>query len=313
MSRKTRSFAVAAGVLIAMAGQLAAQEGKIRLALELEEGRSYRMRVTMEHHIVQTGMGMTQETDQMTAIVYRFDVKEVDETGVALVEWTQDSVRFSQDGLMGHIEYDSSDTAAVRHPLTRGYAAMVERSFTARMAPTGTVSDVQGFSEVLDELMTEMALPEGPEAETLRESLRSQLGDEAMADMLTGALAIYPPRPVGVGDSWSRRVEISTGFPVITENTWTLRERRDGIAVVDVVSKVSANPDAPPLRMGPLSMRIDLSGKQSGTIEIDEASGWIVRGVVHQELSGESRVTGMEAMDMTLPMEVTGTIKTESL
>jgi hypothetical protein len=268
----------------------------------------------MNQQVNQTVMGMTQDLDQTMQTIYRFDVTEVDEEGVALVKWTQESILLRQQGPMGTIEYDSSDSAAASTPLVQGYAAMVGKEFRARIAPTGAVTDVQGFDAVLEELLTEMPLGEGQQAEAVRESLRGQIGDEAMADMLTSTLAIYPTEPVGVGDSWSRRVEISTGFPVITETTWTLKERRNGRAVIDVQSTVSANPEAPPLQMGAMAIRIELAGDQSGTIEVDEATGWIVRGDVQQRLSGEASLTGAPEMEgLTWPMKVTGTITTEAL
>lgn len=310
--RAETGFALA--LLAVCAGVAAKQGGKVRLGLELAEGESHRMKVVIDQQVNQTVMGMAQDLDQAMETIYRFDVTEVDEEGVALVRWTQEWIRVSQQGPMGNIEYDSSEGAAAATPLVQGYAAMVGKEFGARIARTGAVTDVRGFDAVLEELLTDMPLGEGPQADALRETLRGQIGDEAMADMLTSTLAIYPTEPVGIGDSWSRRTEISTGFPVVTETTWTLKERRDGVAVIDVQSTVSANPDAPPLQMGAMAIRIELAGDQAGTIEVDEATGWIVRSGVQQQLSGEASLTGAPELEgMTWPMEITGTITTEAL
>lgn len=310
--RAETGFALA--LLAVCAGVAAKQGGKVRLGLELAEGESHRMKVVIDQQVNQTVMGMAQDLDQTMETIYRFDVTEVDEQGVALVSWTQEWIRMSQQGPMGNIEYDSSDSVAASSPLVQGYAAMVGKEFGARIARTGAVTDVRGFDAVLEELLTDMPLGEGPQADALRETLRGQIGDEAMADMLTSTLAIYPTEPVGIGDSWSRRTEISTGFPVVTETTWTLKERRDGVAVIDVQSTVSANPDAPPLQMGAMAIRIELAGDQAGTIEVDEATGWIVRSGVQQQLSGEASLTGAPELEgMTWPMEITGTITTEAL
>jgi hypothetical protein len=314
MWRQRVEGGLAVALALLCAGVSAEQGGKIRLGLELAEGESHRMKVVMDQQVNQTVMGMAQDVHQTMETIYRFDVTEVDQDGVALVKWTQESIHLSQQGPFGNVEYDSSEGGAASTPLVQGYAAMVGKEFSARIARTGAVTDVQGFDAVLEELLTDMPLGEGPQAEALRESLRGQIGDEAMADMLTSTLAIYPTEPVGIGDNWSRRVEISTGFPVITETTWTLKERRDGIAVIDVQSIVSSNADAPPLQMGAMAIRIDVAGDQTGTIEVDEATGWIVRGDVRQQLAGQASLTGAPEMeDMTWPMKIAGTITTEAL
>lgn len=308
MSRRRWAAGFAACVM-ALSG-CAAHTSDIELAMSLREGQTYRMRMVMDQHVEQTLMGTAINVDQTTETVQRFDVREVDSEGVARVTWVHESVRFSQDGPMGHVEYDSSDTTRAVSPMTAGYAAMVGRELSARIAPTGVVSDVQGMNEILDAMLSDV---DSATAAGLRETLRAQLGNEAMANLLSSTFAIFPAEPVGIGDSWERTIELSVFFPLVVAATWTLRARRDGIAVLDVVSTVTSDPDAPPLQMGAFNMNIQLSGEQTGTIELDESTGWIVRSEITQELAGEASMSGTPELEEGWPMKITGTITTEAI
>jgi hypothetical protein len=99
-------------------------------------------------------------------------------------------------------------------------------------------------------------------------------------------LAIYPDEPVGIGDSWSRRATISAGFPLLLENTYTLRSRQDGLAVVDVASKMSKNPAGKPMKVGPATLDFDITGTQEGQMTISEATGWVTKSTLKQKFAG---------------------------
>lgn len=124
-------------------------------------------------------------------------------------------------------------------------------------------------------------------------------------------MAIYPDKPVGIGDSWSRKVAVAKGFAMIVDNTWTLKARRGGIAVVEIKSAVKPNPNAKPLDMGPLKLQYDIGGKQQGEMEIDEATGWVIKAKMTQDLSGKVRVQGGAGAPggMTWPISIKSDIR----
>ena len=76
------------------------------------------------------------------------------------------------------------------------------------------------------------------------------------------------------------------------KNTYTLKARKDGVVTLDVASVIEPNPDAPPLKAGPMSISHSFSGKQKGTIELDAATGWIVGGTLNRDVSGTVQVEG---------------------
>lgn len=136
-----------------------------------------------------------------------------------------------------------------------------------------------------------------------------------MKEMLTRMMAVYPAEPVTVGDTWSSRNAVTAGFPITVDATYTLRERRDGVAFVDVVSTVESTPGVEGMEMAGATLKFNLSGDQSGTIEIGESDGWVVRTRLSQEFSGQVEIDGGEAagQTMTWPILITGSMNLEQI
>ncbi len=287
---------------------------RVELRLRLKGGESYRLRMTTVQKVLQTIQGRRQEMNQTMAVGYRFDVTGVDNGGTASVQITYDSIAFRQEGPMGVIEYDSDNPPPVVPPLARGFAGIVGMGFSMKVTPEGEVLEVDGAEEMLTEMLDQLELPQGPARASIKAILQKEFGDQALQELMNIALAIYPDRPVGIGDSWSRRMVISRGFPMVVENTWTLKSRKDGIAFIEISSEITPGPEGSSIGMGPMELNYEIRGTQTGTIELKEATGWIIRSEVTQSLSGEVRLkTAPEAGGVSWPISVESTITTETL
>ncbi|HSG80987.1 MAG TPA: DUF6263 family protein [Gemmatimonadota bacterium] len=317
MRRDQRKSIVAlalAAILAPFCGTAAAvQQDAAPLRLQFEPGRTFTMEMTLDQQISQTLFGQEQQMTQVMEMTYGVAVEGVDAAGNGLVNWTYDAVRFEVNGPMGRLVYDSADPTAEVSPLLQGYAAFVGRSFRARTTPRGKVLEVSGFEEILQALLQDMELPPGPEADAVRAQLEAQLGDQAMQELLTRMLAVYPDGPVAIGESWGSQLSVTSGYPMTVDATYTLNERRSGLAIIGVAATVQSTPGAPPMEMYGMNLSFDLAGDQAGTIEVDLESGWVVRGELQQNFSGQVSVSGGQAGEgMQWPMAITGTMKLQS-
>ena len=55
---------------------------------------------------------------------------------------------------------------------------------------------------------------------------------------------------------------------MLLESTWTLKERRNGVAVIAVRASIRPNPNAQPVQLGTAKVKYALSGDMSGTTGI---------------------------------------------
>ncbi len=259
---------------------------KVLLKLNLEAGKTYKMETVIDQNITQTIEGTSQKMKQVIGNGFDYEVMEKDADGRVKIKVTYTSVYIKQESEMGSVEYDSKNPPAEIPPLAQSYAPLVGLGFTAKISATGKVSEISGIEEMYDKLIAEMDFLSGSHRTAVENALKEQFGETAITEMMEKAMTMYCSKPVGVGDSWTSDYTLTQGMPLEMKNKWTLKERKAGIAFVDVKSKVSINPDAPGLDMGGVKIKYDVSGDQSGSLEIDESTGWVQSSKLTQQLSG---------------------------
>lgn len=265
------------GILLVLAlGCTGGGEG-LDLRLNLEAGQSYGLKMVMDEKIEENVQGRTRSTTRQMGVGYTFAVESVDAEGNAWIKSTYKWVSMKQElpMNMGTVEYDSSSPPEEIPLMARGSAALLGHSIDMRLAPKGTVLEVKGLDVLLRKMLDEIEIPRGIPSEEVEGQLREQFGDDALKGMMRNVVAHYPEKPVKVGDSWDQTVVIRQGFPMIIETTYTLRERKGGVATIDNRSTIRSNPDAAPLRY-------KLAGTQQGYMRVDEATGMTLSSEVTQ-------------------------------
>lgn len=305
MTRQKTRAAILAVIFAASAVSAPAQD-KVQLRLQLKKGQSYQQEMVTDQKISQTIQGRLLDMRQTIGMGFTYDVKDVRADGTAVVKVAYHSALLKQKGPMGTIQYDSKNPPETVPAMAQGFAALVGQGFTMELTPEGTVTKVEGVDEMLAHIMKSIKAPDESIRATMEKKMKEQFGDEALKEIMEKMMAIYPDKPVGVGDSWRRKIVISKGFAMTIDNTWTLKSRRDGIAVVEVNSTVKPNANAKPLDMGTLRLQYDIGGKQQGEMKIDEATGWVIQAKMTQNLSGKVRAQGLGGVsdDMTWPISI---------
>ena len=287
-------------LILAALGPAEAQE--LTLRLRPEEGRTYRTRIVTEIDVTQTVMGQSMDNHQVTTSVMAYEILSVDEEGVASTRVTYESMKFQQTGPIGRIEYDSSNPPAIMDEATRAYSVMVGRSFHMKLGPDGSVSEVEGMAELMEELLADIPTPDF--TASMRGSIEDMFGDDMFETGIGGLM--FPGHAVSVGDTWTGIGSAQGVVPMILATTWTLSDRRDGIAYMDVRSVVGEG-EPGVIEMGPMSVTYDMSGGASGTVEIDERTGWTIRSSMVGAYSGTTTIDmpGLPGGPMTSPLTMT--------
>lgn len=293
-------------VIVALLASCGGGVKKLDLRLRLEAGKSYGAKMVADQTITQTLAGQTQTMSQTIGMAYTYHVQGVESDGTMRVKVTYDWVRVGQDGPMGSFSYDSANPPATIPDAALGYAALVGQGFSMQMRPNGEIVDVQGVDEMLSHMLDVMGVPAGSARDELEASLRSQFGSEALKESFEKAALFYPDKPMAIGESWSKDIALETGMPMVLATKWTLKARKDGVAVVETRSDIQRNPEAKPVEMAGLTITYELSGEQSGSMELDEKTGWLLRGALKQNLAGQ-----ISAMGMTWPMTIVSDIRFE--
>jgi len=279
--------------------------------LRLKQGDSHRILMTMDQQIEQSVLGETQKTSSLSRLELSYTVTAVDSDGTMHVDAVYEKIALDMKGPTGNVKYDSADPSVNEsaEQVSAMYDKMLGQKIALEFAPTGEIKSAAGLDALVSAIVDEM--PEGP----MREQFRQMLGDMFEQSMTgnSGNLAFYPATPVKVGDTWPQTTTMSSSlFKVVLDTTYTLKERKDGISTIDSVAVGTFEPGDSGEMMG-MQMDIDLKGGQTGTLSVDEATGWTVRSQIKQDFAGAIEVSSPDNEDMhlSIPMTMTMQITTE--
>ena len=213
---------------------------------------------------------------------------------------------------MSQVEYDSSKEDSPLTPVNRPFAALLGQGMLLKITPEGRVTEVRNIDKIRKSIMEKFSSE--PASQQMMGTIDKLLNEQSIKESTESMIAIYPDEPVGIGDSWSRTLAVSSGSPMIIANKWTLMNRKDGIAIIDVNSVMTTNPSAEPMDMGTMKVSYKLSGTQSGRMEMQESTGIIIKSTMNQDISGQIVMgdpSGQGMSDMTVPMKVKSIVTVE--
>jgi hypothetical protein len=307
-------------LLLARAGAAAAEE-KLELHLRLKKGQEYRLRLTVDQHVVQTPPPPSpagnrpqrqqqrqqpppqpQAIEQTLAVGYTMSVEDVDAGGAMTLATKYDSVLFRQKGPAGVVEFDSKNPPKQLPPSAKAFAALPGLGFKMTVTSEGAIKSIDGLDDMLAELLRRLDVADGPARANLQKVLTEQFGEAAMKQNMQNLFALYPPRPVAVGESWGRKLVVAKGFPLVIDGTYTLKSRDNGVAEIALDAKVSPNADAGGVDLGTGKMSYELSGTQRGSAKVEEATGWTRSLTTEQDVAGTLRFDTPGDRDAAIPV-----------
>ncbi|MXX61660.1 MAG: hypothetical protein F4112_01370 [Holophagales bacterium] len=197
-----------------------------------------------------------------------FEAGSEDETVVGRYTFTSISAEMGGMPGLDEMPFDFNDL----------YQGIVGQTLTIVMSRSGEVVDFTGLVEAMEAMKDELDLPDEMKA-VLSEGMGTMFGGGQIKDLVQQGVPFVPQAPLDTGDSWSHSVTVA-GMTVDT--TYTLGERSDGTALIDVNGDLGGDEEAlfelpgVPEIPGVEITYEDLSGEYRGTYELDEATGLAV-------------------------------------
>jgi hypothetical protein len=150
----------------------------------------------------------------------------------------------------------------------------------------------------------------------MKDMMKKLVSEDSLKQSGGDMMMRFLDEPIAIGDMWYDIISIDVGFPIDIDVTYILKDRKDGIAFVDVVSKMDmGDEDSKLIEMEGMEMNMQLSGTQTGASEIDEATGWLLRSKIEQNFFGVVKIAPNEHMPngMSIPMTIQSTSTIEPM
>lgn len=272
---------------------------KILLRCKLEKGKTYSCRFASDEEVSMDLRGITLIMDTKNAVGISYFVEDVDPDGCATVVARYDTIYFKSQTPWGPIQYDSADPPVYLAAGMQIFDSLLGQNVTLKVSPDGRVKDIRGIDDLLTRILVRMDLPDGPEGVLFVKRVREMFGEKAVQEFLKGSTGLYSDDPVGTGEAWSKKGLLSIAHPLPVDYRYRLTSVKDGIARIDVTSRINRNSKA---KAEPADKRASyqiFSGAERGEMEVDAASGWVIRGKYNQKLSGQIKSKGQ-----TIPISI---------
>jgi hypothetical protein len=282
----------------------------VQLQLKLPKGKTYYEKTTVDQHITQTIMGQSQTINMTFGLGTKLDVLDVDSAGNTRIRYTYLWCMSKQTGPMGTQTYDSAQQSTP--PLgMEALAAILNQSYTIKLSPKGKVLEVEGTEQMKAAVMKKM--PPGAEAGPMGNIVSTLVEKQGIKETTESMMGFYPDKPVEVGQSWSEKKTLTTGFGRIEEVKWTLQKQEAGVATIAQTTTFRSDPAAPPMDVQGMKLKMDVSGTGEATIRVAEATGLLQMEQGHSLIKGEIKMgeAAPGQPPMSIPITFDTTSKTE--
>jgi hypothetical protein len=288
---------------------------KVNLQLRLKPGNEFKMHMNVEQQVSAPHIMRTQTV----GLDFVCEVQQLNDNGDATVKITFDSITIKQERLPANIAMFSNQNDA-NLSLDKNSTPLAKRSFSLAMSSLGHITRLPGDVGPLTDIHWLAPIPEGEskaKGNANSQSLNELLGDAVFTSLMEQMLGVFPNKPVAMDETWQERLVVPAFFhnapfippeidsapnlTMILKNTWTLKSRKKGLAVLEVKSNVETNPAEKPAsgtaswffdgktgpRSGtyPITTKYTFLGEQKGTLEVDEISGWPRQGKLDQRFA----------------------------
>jgi len=292
MKSLTNLFYVAIGAFLITACSTAIKP--LTMDMSLEKGATFDYEITSTNNIGMSIMGQDMSVDGKASQDYNFAVKNIQPTGITDIDFKIDRITVDLTVPMTDaISYDSNN-GNTDSPLG-SLGGIIGKTMEANLNKNGTVTSIEGADAMLKQVLGKVK--GGQQIATL---LEGYIGEEAFKNSFATITGFSQGKALAIGDSWTKQIDTESGVSLITDYTYTIRERSGGKVTIDVSGESKSDPNAKPIEAQGVKLAYNLSGPVTGVIIVDESTGWAITSDIQQDLSGKISVGGTPLGDMNL-------------
>ena len=263
-------------ILIVLVSSCSIAEKKTKIEFGLEVGETYSIQISNSIKSNEELDNTIIKKDEKVLAGFSFIPTSISPEGEIKLKGSINFIEVLKEGPLGQIAYNSELDSADIPLMAKPYYNILNKEFSLKILKDGTVNAVFGMDSIIAHAMDYFEIEEPQLIDYLKESLENQFSNEVLFEQFERMFAVFPTKPVGINDTWTKKVKLSAKTPFIIDNEYRLLERNNGVAIILVNSRIASDKDrikANPRRY----IDQDLVGTQIGKVQIDEITGWIGR------------------------------------
>lgn len=166
------------------------------------------------------------------------------------------------------------------------FSGIVGVPFHLKMDRHGSISDIWGTEKMWEQAIK--GIEDVPKAtkDQLVEQISSSFGGDKLKENLELLTALYPRKPVSVGESWKVKTKRGGSDALSSKSVYTLSEANDEFSKISGISKLkvsSANQSGQ-------NEKNTFTGVSTSSLTLDAKTGWILHGSIIQNIEGDLKM-----------------------
>lgn len=224
-----------------------------------------------------------------------------DTAGRHLITLTYDTFHIVT-GKNGDVQ-EISSLASSYDPAEKLLGSLKGISLTVILDSPGHILSITGSQEVVRTIMARMNGVDEHTAKQARDLVAKFAGESFIKNNMEQLFEALPDTAVYIGDTWTSKTSQSDDLPYESIATYTLTSVADGMAQVESASQISSGKENKTNLMG-YDVSTNLRGEQSGSYEVEERTGRVVKSRTETDIKGT-----LELVGKTVPVRI-NTIRT---
>ena len=281
----------------------------ITLKLNLEKGKTYSYGTSTHFDMNMEVSGQKMATGLDMAYTYKIALDHADSVGNQVLNSTIDAIKFKAAVMGMSMGYDSKEVIDTSHQdamssmFRRIFSGMLGKSFKITIGPTGSIVDVSGVEEMITNMINGFPGSD-EEKEKMKAQLSQSFNKEQVKQTFAQAFNLYPDKPVKIGDSWKKEVELGMkGMSNTQDITYKVKDITSSTVVLDLKGEIKTSRGGVHPDSTATAPAMDMNGSESGTITLDRTSGMATSGDIDMTMKGSVDMKGSK-----VPMDMKGKI-----
>jgi hypothetical protein len=281
----------------------------IRLALNLEAGKTYKLAVVSQTDIVQEILGQKSNTVLKSEATTSYTVSSIEKKSYRL-EARFERLFLTMQTPKGAMEFQSNkeDAKDIISTILNG---LINKPFVVELGKNGDVILVQGIQELFAAAVSKFPSLSLAQIAKIKTPIMNAFGEDIHASLLNLVTNTTPGKEVERGGTWSSKsvvksvvsINSKTDFTLsdATESVWTI----SGKSLLTTVDKKKAD-----AALG-TPMKYDLNGTLNSEVIVDSKTGWATAATIREELKGTATMDPTDKMPngLSIPTTLKATIQ----
>jgi len=258
------------------------------LKYNLKEGKTYKQHNVSAIHVAMNGM----EISMKMSIDMNFDVTGKTNDGYNLRMTFQRITMNMTSPTVYTLDSDPAGNSSDKNnaELLKTLAGV---PIDIQLTENGKVTSIKGVDSLLEKI-------NAAGNSQVQQLFSQQFSENAIQKMIEQGSCYFPDKPVAAGDSWDINNTLSTnGVDIINKMTVTLKQVANNIATTDLTGTLTTPEGGTNTEMQGMDAKVSVNGTQSGTVQLDMKTGWIVSMEITQKFA-----QNIEAMGQTMQQQV---------